>query len=116
MKLARNMMNFTTFAAVSEAQRLAEASGLNLQDLGKLVRYTDSLTEGPGAVIIRGNTEELTPEDPNYESMLRTRDEGEHDLAQALDLARSHSIDVPLAAAALEHLATGLGVPHRGRH
>ena len=31
-------------------------------------------------------------------------------LAQALELARSYSIDVPLAAAALENLASGLGV------
>lgn len=114
MKLARNMMHFTSFAAVSEAQRLAEASGLNLQDLGKLVRYTDSITEGPGAVIVRENTQELTPEDSNYESMLRIRNEGEHDLAEALELAKSYSIDVPLAAAALEHLADGLGLPRRG--
>ncbi len=107
------MMHFTAFAAASEAQRLAEAGGLNLQDLGRLVRYTDSLTEGPGAVMVRGNTEELTPDDSTYESMLRIRDEGERDLTQALDAAQRHSIDAPLATAALEYLADGLGVPHR---
>ena len=115
MKLARNMLHFTSFAAVAEAQRLAEASGLNLQDLGRLVRHTDSLTGGPGAVIIRDKTGELTPEDDIYESMSGIRIEGEHDLAQTLELARSYSIDVPLAAAALENLASGLGVPNRGK-
>lgn len=115
MKLARNMMHFTTFAAVAEAQRLAEASGLKIQDLGRLVRHTDALTGGPGAVMIRENTEYLTPDDSAYESMLQIRDQGEHDLAQALELAQSQSVDAPLARAALEDLANGLGVPHRGR-
>jgi 3-hydroxyisobutyrate dehydrogenase-like beta-hydroxyacid dehydrogenase len=34
MKLARNMLTFVSYAAACEASKLAEASGLNLQDLG----------------------------------------------------------------------------------
>ena len=35
MKLARNMLHYISFAAACEASKLAEASGLNLQDLGQ---------------------------------------------------------------------------------
>ena len=42
MKLARNMLHFISFTAACEAQKLAEAAGLNLQDLGKVVRHTDA--------------------------------------------------------------------------
>ena len=48
MKLARNLITFTSFAAVGEAWKLAEAAGLNLQDLGNVVRHTDKLTGGAG--------------------------------------------------------------------
>jgi 3-hydroxyisobutyrate dehydrogenase-like beta-hydroxyacid dehydrogenase len=41
MKLARNMLTFTGFAAACEAMRLAEESGLDLQALGRVVRHTD---------------------------------------------------------------------------
>jgi hypothetical protein len=37
------------------------------------VRHTDSLTGGPGAVIVRDSTEELAPEDDSFESMLGIR-------------------------------------------
>ena len=40
MKLARNMLTFIGFAAACEAMKLADAAGLNLQDLGKVVRHT----------------------------------------------------------------------------
>jgi hypothetical protein len=40
---------------------------------------------------------------------------GEHDLAQALDLAQSYSIDILLAAGCTGLLANGLTVPHRER-
>ena len=41
MKLARNMLTFTSFAAAAEAMALAEAAGLDLQALGRVVRHTD---------------------------------------------------------------------------
>ncbi len=42
MKLARNMLTYVSYAAACEALKLAEASGLNLQDLGKAVRHTEA--------------------------------------------------------------------------
>ncbi len=61
MKLARNMLTFTSYAAACEAMKLAEAAGLDLQALGRVVRHTDALTGGPGAIMVRDNMNDLEP-------------------------------------------------------
>ena len=48
-KLARNLLHFIAFTAVGEAQRLAEAAGIDIMKLGDIVRHTDKITGGPGA-------------------------------------------------------------------
>lgn len=112
MKLARNMLTFTGFAAVCEAQRLAEASGLNLQDLGKVVRHSDSLSGGPGAIMFRDDMKPLGPDHFLHDMFVHTRGLGEKDLGLALDLGEKTGVDLPLADVALRTLAAGLGVPH----
>jgi 3-hydroxyisobutyrate dehydrogenase-like beta-hydroxyacid dehydrogenase len=112
MKLARNMLTFTGYAAVGEAWKLAEAAGLNLQDLGNVVRHTDKLTGGPGSIMFRDDTKDLEPGHFLYEGFMHTRGLGEKDLSLALALGESVSVDLPLARLALERLAPGLGVPH----
>jgi 3-hydroxyisobutyrate dehydrogenase-like beta-hydroxyacid dehydrogenase len=113
MKLARNMLTFTGFAAACEAMRLAERSGLDLQALGRVVRHTDALTMGPGAIMIRDNTHEIDPGHWLYDTFTHTRGLGEKDLNLALALGDSLDVDLPLARIALRNLAAGLGVPHR---
>lgn len=112
MKLARNMLTFTTYAAVGEAWKLAEAAGLNLQDLGNVVRHTDKLTGGAGSIMFRDDTKDLEPSHFLYEGFMHTRGLGEKDLSLALDLGEGLSVDLPLARLALDRLAAGLGVPH----
>jgi len=112
MKLARNMLTFTTWAAVGEAWKLAEASGLSLQDLGNVVRHTDKLTGGAGSIMYRDDTKDLEPDNFLYQPFLHTRGLGEKDLSLALALGEAVSVDLPLAKLALERLAPGLGVPH----
>ena len=51
MKLARNMLTFTSYAAACEAMKLAEAAGIDLAQLGRVVRHTDALTGGPLSLI-----------------------------------------------------------------
>ena len=51
-KLARNLLHFVAFTAVDEAQRLAEAAGIDLEVLGRIVRHTDAITGGPGAIML----------------------------------------------------------------
>jgi 3-hydroxyisobutyrate dehydrogenase-like beta-hydroxyacid dehydrogenase len=112
MKVARNMLHFISFAAACEASRLAEQAGLNLQDLGNVVRHTDAITGGAGAIMYRDDTAPLAPDHFLYQPFLHTRGLGEKDLALALELGEAYAVDLPLAAVARETLATGLGVQH----
>lgn len=113
MKLARNMLTFTGFAAACEAMRLAEQAGLDLQALGRVVRHTDALTMGPGAIMIRDSVHEIEPGHWLYDTFAHTRDLGEKDLSLAVALGESLNAELPLARIALDTLAAGLGVPHR---
>ena len=113
MKLARNMLSFTAFAAACEAMNLAEAAGLDLQALGRVVRHTDALTGGPGAIMVRDNMHELEPGHWLHDTSTHTRTLGEKDLSLALELGEAVGVDLPLASIALRNLAAGLGVPHR---
>jgi 3-hydroxyisobutyrate dehydrogenase-like beta-hydroxyacid dehydrogenase len=112
MKLARNMLTFTSYVAACEAMKLAEAAGLDLQALGRVVRHTDALTSGPGAIMVRDDMKDIEPENFLYNSFLHTRGLGEKDLSLALALGEAVSVDLPLAQLAYERLAAGLGLPH----
>jgi 3-hydroxyisobutyrate dehydrogenase-like beta-hydroxyacid dehydrogenase len=112
MKLARNMLTFTGYAAACEAMRLAEQAGIDLQQLGRVVRHTDALTSGPGAIMVRDNMLPLDHDNFLYESFRHARGLGEKDLSLALALGQKMSVDLPLAQIALQNLADGLGVPH----
>ncbi|WAC92272.1 NAD(P)-dependent oxidoreductase [Mycobacterium sp. Aquia_213] len=113
MKLARNMLTFTSYVAACEAMKLAEAAGLDLQALGRVVRHTDALTSGPGAIMVREDMKDLQPDNFLYQSFLHARGLGEKDLSLALGLGEAVSVDLPLARLAYEGLAAGLGVPHK---
>lgn len=112
MKLARNMLTFTSYAAACEAMKLAEAAGLDLQALGRVVRHTDALTSGPGAIMVRDNMQDIEPGNFLYQSFVHARGLGEKDLSLALGLGEALSVDLPLAQLAFQRLAAGLGVPH----
>jgi 3-hydroxyisobutyrate dehydrogenase-like beta-hydroxyacid dehydrogenase len=111
MKLARNMLTFTSYAAACEAMELAEAAGIDLQALGRVVRHTDAQSGGPGAVIVRENMEPLAPDNFLYGPLGHAAQLGEKDLSLALALGQTLRVDLPLAEVALKNLAAGLGVP-----
>jgi 3-hydroxyisobutyrate dehydrogenase-like beta-hydroxyacid dehydrogenase len=111
-KIARNLITFAGYVAAGEAQRLAEAAGADLALLGEVVRYSDTVTGGPGTIMLRDTAAPLAPDDPWYEVMSHTRDLGEKDLTLALELADSFDVDLPYTRAARELLAGALGVPH----
>ncbi len=112
MKLARNMLTFIGFAAACEAQKLAEAAGINLQDLGKVVRHSDASSGGPGAIMYRDDTKPLASDHFLHDMFIHTRGLAEKDLGLALGLGDTTGVELPLAEIALENLAAGLGVPH----
>jgi 3-hydroxyisobutyrate dehydrogenase len=109
-KLARNLLHFVAFTATGEALRLAEAAGVDLVALGRIVRHTDSITGGPGAIMHRDTTAPLGPDDgwtSIFEHVLAI---GEKDLAHARELAARLGVEVPMAEYAAENLAAALGL------
>ena len=109
-KLARNLLQFAAYSAAAEAQRLAEAAGIDLSALGQVVRHSDAVTGGPGAIMVRQSTEPLDPGDPLHPIFSHTRDLGEKDLRLALELGRELGVDLPFAELALARFARGLGL------
>ncbi|ETT25951.1 3-hydroxyisobutyrate dehydrogenase [Rhodococcus aetherivorans] len=110
MKLARNLLHFVSFTAAAEAQRLAEAAGLDITALGKVVRHTDAITGGAGAIMLRDTTAPIPPDDFWFPILDHVRDLGEKDLSLALGLGARLGVDLPLATRALTGLGPGLGV------
>jgi 3-hydroxyisobutyrate dehydrogenase-like beta-hydroxyacid dehydrogenase len=112
-KLARNLLHFASFTAAAEAQRLAEAAGIDLRKLGRIVRHSDQVTGGAGSIMLRRTTAPLDPDDPLREILEHTRALGEKDLSLALDLGAQLGVDLPMGAFALGHFGAGLGLPPR---
>ncbi|MGW0044866.1 NAD(P)-dependent oxidoreductase [Rhodococcus sp. NPDC003348] len=110
MKLARNLLHFISFTAATEAQRLAEAAGIDIRKLGKVVRHTDSITGGAGAIMLRETTAALEESDPWFPILSHTRNLGEKDLSLALGLGDRLDVELPLAVRAIAGLGAGLGV------
>ncbi|ROZ89491.1 NAD(P)-dependent oxidoreductase [Gordonia sp. OPL2] len=112
MKLARNLLHFISFTAATEASRLAEAAGIDITKLGKVVRHTDAITGGAGAIMLRDTTAEIDHDDFWYGIFTHVRALGEKDLSLALALAADLGVELPLGTQAYADLARGLGVPH----
>ena len=112
-KLARNLMHFVAYTAAGEAQRLADAAGLDLRELAKVVRHSDAVTGGAGAIMVRDTTAPMTPDDGLYEIFTHTRTLGEKDLTLALELADALGLDLPLARQALVDFGPSLGLPRQ---
>ncbi len=108
-KIARNLVTFAGFVAAREALVLAERAGIDRETLGNVVRYTDALTGGPGAIMWRTDTHPLAPGDPWWDIFGHTRALGEKDLALAVQLADGLGVDLPLTRLALERFAASLG-------
>ena len=112
MKIARNMLTFIGFTAACEASRLAEAAGIDLQKLGRVVRHSDAQSGGPGAIMFRDDMKLLAPDHFLHDMFVHTRGLAEKDLKLALALGEANGVELPLAEIALRDLAAGLGVPH----
>ncbi len=113
-KLARNLLHFVSFTAATEAARLAEAADLDLVALGEVVRHTDAITGGPGAIMHRDTTAPIEDGDFWLGIFEHVRVLGEKDLAFAIELAERLEVDVPLSRLALDQLGPGLGL--QGAH
>ena len=111
-KLARNLIHFVGFAAAGEAARLAEAAGVDPALLGRIVRHTDAITGGPGALLLRDTAAPVAAGDPWLPILAGVSTLGEKDLRLACELATDVDVDVPFARLAYERLAADIGLPH----
>ena len=109
-KLARNLLHFVAFTAAAEAQRLAEAAGIDLIELGKVVRHSDAVTGGPGAIMHRSTTAPVDPADGWYPILSHVRELAGKDLALAIELGHTLGVELPLAELAAKRFALELGV------
>jgi 3-hydroxyisobutyrate dehydrogenase len=109
-KLARNLVTYVSYAAVGEALRLAEAAGVDVHRLGEVIRYSDALTGGPGAIAVRRTTAPLADDDPLRTPFVHGYELGEKDLHLALALGAEVDVELPLTSAALAQLAAAFGI------
>lgn len=109
-KIARNLITFASFAVVGEAQRLAEASGLDLAKLGDVVRHSDRVTGGPGAIMLRGSAGMMDEADGLRPIFEHSATLGHKDLELAAAMAAELGVEAPFAALADKWLSTALGL------
>jgi 3-hydroxyisobutyrate dehydrogenase len=109
-KIARNLITFASFAVVGEAQRLADAAGLDLGKLGDVVRHSDRVTGGPGAIMLRTSSEVMADDDGLRPIFEHSATLGGKDLQLAVELGDDLGIDTPFAELASQWLRTALGL------
>jgi 3-hydroxyisobutyrate dehydrogenase-like beta-hydroxyacid dehydrogenase len=99
-KLARNLVQYGSWLAAYEGQVLAEAAGIDLANLAKVVRVSDASIGGASTLMFRKTVAPFTAEDDEgLVGAMRTAAQLAHkDLSAALDLAASLEVVLPLAA------------------
>lgn len=110
MKIARNLITFASFAAVGEAQRLAAVAGLDVGHLGDVVRHSDRVTGGAGAIMLRPDAGEMEPDDGLRPIFGHTLTLGAKDLDLAAAMGAELGVDTPFAELARRLLASALGL------
>lgn len=109
-KLARNLLHFVAFAAAGEAARLAEAAGIDPALLGDIVRRTDRITGGPGAILIRPTAGVMDDDDPLKPFLAHALHLGKKDLELATSAGSELGVATPMADLAMDLLGAALGI------
>lgn len=113
-KITRNLITFASYCVVGEAQRLAEAAGLDLVRLGEVVRHSDRITGGPGAVMLRPTAAPMSGDDGLRPIFEHTATLGTKDLQLAVELAALHGLEAPFAELGAASLRVALGLDEPG--
>ena len=109
-KLIRNLITYASFTAAAEGMVLAEAAGIDLRQLGDVVRHSDKATGGPGAVMMRSTMAPLSADDPMFTAFTHARALAEKDLGLVLALGDEVNVDLPAARLALDTVGNVFGV------
>lgn len=110
MKIARNLITFASYVATQEASRLAEAAGLDVARLGDVVRHSDRVTGGPGAVMLRKSAAPMSDDDGLRPIFGHTATLGNKDLDLAIQLGVELGVPTPVSAEARALLSSALGL------
>ena len=97
-KLCRNVVQYGSWLAAYEAQRVAEAAGIELKDLAKAIKESDKMIGGASALMFRDTVAPFGPgDDPGLVSAMRSAAAlARKDLVAALELADELAVDSPL--------------------
>lgn len=109
-KVVRNLITFASYVAVGEASHLAQAAGLDLGALGEVVRHSDSVTGGPGAIMVRDTADVMDSDDPLRPIFEHSAALGLKDLELARELATSLRVASPITEIASVNLRSALGL------
>ncbi|MDG2306603.1 MAG: NAD(P)-dependent oxidoreductase [Candidatus Binatia bacterium] len=112
-KVARQVILFLQAAALHEGMRLAEAAGVDLPELGKMVEQANKLNRVQEMLWMRGTAHMADPATDFGKKMIAagkyTADIAEKDLGAALGLARDLKLDLPLTAIAVTRMKDVFG-------
>ncbi len=99
-KLARNLVTYGSWLAAYEAQRLAEAAGIDLADLARAIKASDARFGGATALMFRPTAAPFTDQDDAglVGAMRAGSSLARKDLAAALEMAAALGVELPLAA------------------
>jgi 3-hydroxyisobutyrate dehydrogenase-like beta-hydroxyacid dehydrogenase len=98
-KLARNLVQYGSWLAAYEAQRLAEAGGIELGKLAKVIRISDEKIGGASRLMFRPSVAPFgEDDDQGVVAVMRAAASLAHkDLCAALELAEQLGVNLPLA-------------------
>jgi 3-hydroxyisobutyrate dehydrogenase-like beta-hydroxyacid dehydrogenase len=99
-KLARNIVQYGSWLAAYEGQRLAEAAGIELSKLALAIRESDALIGGASRLMFRETVEPFGEDaHPAIVDAMRAGASLAHkDLRAALELAGELGVELPMAA------------------
>jgi 3-hydroxyisobutyrate dehydrogenase-like beta-hydroxyacid dehydrogenase len=99
-KLARNLVQYGSWLAAYEAQLLAEAAGIELSKLARVIRESDKKIGGASTLMFRPSAMPFGPDDDAglVGAMRRGSELAHKDLQAALELGRRLGVALPLAA------------------
>ncbi len=101
-KLARNAIQYGSWLAAYEGQRIAEAAGIDLGDLARVVRASDARIGGPATLMFRSTVAPFGPDDDAglVEAMRGAAALAHKDLEAAVRAGVGLGLDLPLVAMA----------------
>lgn len=111
-KLARNLVQYVSWMAAHEAQRLAEAAGVKLSRLARVIKASDARIGGAAALMFRPTAAPFGPDDDAglVAAMRIAAGLAHKDLRAALDLAGELGVALPVTELAEGRIDAVFGI------